>query len=187
MSERIIFLDMDGVLCDWVKGVCDVLGKDYHKMMSLWTPGSQSLSDVLGVKKSSYWNPIDKQGPKFWRGLPELPWFQELWDLASQHGKVMVLTSPSCHGSSAQGKMKWLADRFGRFQFRDFIITNRKWICAGPNRVLVDDNNRQCVDFRNPPDGSPGGQTLLFPRVWNENHEHHHDPMGYARKWFAEL
>lgn len=165
MTKPIVFIDMDGVLCNWTKGVADILEMDYDKFLREWPPGTASISDVLKVKQSAYWNKIDKAGAAFWRALEPFPWFEELWEAAEEVGEVKILTSPSCHGSSAHGKMQWIADRFGRFKWRNYVITNQKWLCAGPGRILIDDNDKQCQDFT-----SAGGRAILFPQPWNKNH-----------------
>lgn len=186
MTKPIIFLDMDGVLCNWTKGVAQILEMDYHEFLAKWPAGTASISDVLGVKKSHYWNKIDRMGAKFWRNLEPFPWFDDLIATASEVGEIKILTSPSCHGSSADGKMQWIADRWDRFKWRNFVITNQKWLCAGPHRILIDDNDKQCQDFETRKDGSPtGGTAILFPQRWNQNHEHEYDPVGYVR-WRLE-
>ena len=59
-----IYCDMDGVLCDFAKGVEKVIGKS----ISQWSYGS----------KSEKWDKI-KSTPKFWHTLPWENDGKQLW------------------------------------------------------------------------------------------------------------
>ncbi len=54
-----------------------------------------------------------------------------------------------------------MQDRFG-FKFRDYIITNKKYFCATPTTVLVDDTSIMCEEF-----AAHGGKFIQYPTRLN--------------------
>jgi len=161
VKKKITFmLDMDGVCCDWVTSALKALGKE--EFINNWTPGIKGIEELTGMSKSIFWTELESLGSKWWRDLEEYPWFWDLHKTLKQTGDVVFCTSPNLDPSSLKGKVGWIQDRFGK-HFRDYIITNKKHFAAGPNTVLIDDNDKQCHKFR-----ENGGRVILFPQLWNE-------------------
>jgi len=162
MSKLKFCLDMDGVCCDWVSAALRTLGRE--EFIDNWTPGIKGIEALTGKPKSIFWTELESQGSQWWRDLEEYTWFRELYDLLASEGDVVFCTSPNLDPSSLKGKVGWIQDRFDKF-FRDYIITNQKYHVAGPNTVLVDDNDKQCANFK-----KHGGEYILFPQLWNDTH-----------------
>jgi len=183
MKNNITFmLDMDGVCCDWVRAALKSLGKE--EFIDNWTPGVKGIEELTGMTKSLFWAELEALGSKWWRDLEEYTWFWELHKTLKESGKVVFCTSPNLDPSSLKGKVGWLQDRFGK-HFRDYIITNKKFYVASPNIVLVDDNDKQCHNFR-----ALGGKTILFPQLWNAtafDEEAQKNKILYVKKMIAEL
>lgn len=181
-----IFLDVDGVLADWVGGVCNLFDLDQADLEAQWKADEWGIDSVLGnlgVTDVEMWAAIDKAGADFWASLEPLPWAHSLYELCNTYAPTTILTSPSQHPSSAAGKMAWLEDNLGpNFEtpFRDFLIGSVKHTVARPGVMLIDDRPSTIEAFRN-----AGGEGLLFPRPWNPNREYASDPMVYVDSIFG--
>ena len=61
--------------------------------------------------------------------------------------------------------------------FRRYALTPQKHLLAGPNRILIDDNDRNIEAFR-----AAGGIGILFPQPWNANHESQTNKTAYVQE-----
>ena len=148
-----IFLDMDGVCCNFIKSALTVWERMDLYENAVWLP------DMLEIDEPTFWARIRPHEPSFWREIEPFPWFDELYQELSKRGKVVFCTSPARSANSLLGKMQWLQDRFGE-AFRDFIITPKKFYCGHyPNSILIDDLERNTDEW--------DGHCILFPQQWN--------------------
>ena len=159
-SKYNLYLDMDGVCVDWLKSALTVLGRE--DLIDNMPRGVSNISEATGINMKEIWEIIQENGSDWWRNLPELPWFRELYESLDRIGPVTILTAPSRDPNCAKGKIQWLRDKFGK-EFRDFIITSHKYHCAGPNKILIDDTLSKCQNFIN-----SGGKAVLFPTDFND-------------------
>jgi len=165
----IIFLDQDGVLANWTRSACQLLDLDYKGLIANWPKGAKKINEAakaigVDISNNKMWKAIDAAGEDFWANLKPYPWTDELWDLCSRYGEVAILTSPSDKPESAYGKVKWLKRWKGK-NFREYFIGSRKYLAAGPNKVLIDDHPKKLNKFKDP---EYGGRGILFPQPWNE-------------------
>jgi hypothetical protein len=133
-----IYCDMDGVLCDFAKGVEKVIGKS----ITQWSYGS----------KSEKWDQI-KATPKFWHTLPWMPGGKELWNFISKN-KPHILSAyveesfdPNC----IPGKSHWARTNLGiapgnvnlvkRVQKQNYAKV------AGQPAILIDDYKKNTDQF----------------------------------------
>jgi 5'(3')-deoxyribonucleotidase len=170
-----ILMDLDGVLCEWVRPAAAAFGLTYDELIRRWPRGSSDIESALLVTKDEMWAAIDALGEGFWADLPETPWARRLYDGARKVGPVTFLTSPSHHPSSLAGKLTWMQRFTGNSRFRDYLIGPRKEMCAGPESVLVDDHDGNLAKF-----AEAGGHAICVPRVWNKMHDHDGDPCDYV-------
>ena len=132
--SKIVLLDVDGVLCDFVAGV----------MRSVATVSDERIGEndwywldrLSPHAKRAYL--ADSAKPGFCYGLDPLPGavtgVQQL--LADGHDLVAV-TAPLLHCPTWEGERReWLRHHFG-FKARDVIFTSRKDLVHGD--VLIDD------------------------------------------------
>ena len=49
MKNKIIYLDIDGVLSNWVKKTCELFGKEENEVVSAWELGTFKIEEALGV------------------------------------------------------------------------------------------------------------------------------------------
>lgn len=167
-----IFLDLDGVCCQWWESALKLFPTataPADGLLSYW------VSEHIGVHKSVVDDAVDQTGIDWWTNLPEYPWFNDLYNVLSSLGpKVVFLTSPGHFKHAPNGKLMWLRSRLGS-TFNDFVFTQHKHLLANPSSVLIDDSPDMIRRF-----SEAGGQTVLFPQRWNENIKYSKNPLIYT-------
>lgn len=163
MASRIVYLDMDGVLCDFVGGVARV----FHRpdLLTDWPPGQYCLATRLGIPASDFWGTIARLDAEWWAELPLLPGADELLNYA-QHTlqATCVVLSAAGEPNSACGKLRWLRKWLGP-KFRNYLLGPPKLCCARPGAFLVDDHDDNVADFM-----AAGGGAHLYAQPWNAAH-----------------
>lgn len=153
-----IYLDVDGVLANWVQGVLDRFKPEAeacgltHDKVNTW-----DIHALLGITDDELWGRI--QDEFFWANLAVYDWAYEVHDLCRQFAPVTFLTSPGDCPAAASGKMKWLQ---ARFPGHELIMTKHKHHVAGRGRLLVDDSEKNCTKWCD-----AGGTCVIFPQPWN--------------------
>ena len=176
-----IFLDMDGVLADFVGATAGLFGRDPETLYNGHLRGSYDLAQALGVTTDKMWRAIDGAGEKFWAELEPYPWAHTLLAHCRRTARTVILSAPSQHPSSTSGKLRWLQSQFG-LRFRDYLLGPRKDACAHHGALLIDGCADNCYRFL-----AAGGQAILFPRRWNALHLQQDDPCGVVIRGLAEL
>ena len=176
MTIQHIFLDMDGVLTDFIGAALRVHNRD--DALLNWPRGERDVPKVLGISRNQYWKKIDALGSDFWANLAPYPWFDELIEMVREIALFTILTTSSLAPSCLDGKVRWLYEKFpkvDRRRFREFIIGEQKHLLAQPGRLLIDDAEPNVDAF-----AAHGGRSILFPQAWNRNHQIA-DPIEYTR------
>jgi len=167
----IVYLDMDGVVVDFIGGVGRLFGID--NLRGTWqdriiASGCNNpeyrVSPVLGLTEGEVWRRIEEAGVEFWRALEAHEWYPDLLNfLEERYGRVVYLSTPA-NPSSATGKIQWLRDRHGS-GFRDYVLCapENKALLAGPEAILVDDYPKNVEAFQR-----AGGVGILWPMPWNQ-------------------
>lgn len=166
MAIKHIFLDMDGVLTDFVGAVLRLHGQS--DLLETWPPGERDIPKVLGMSRGAYWKLIDEQGSDFWASLKPFDWFQELIECVRAVAPFTILTASSLDPGCSSGKVRWLYEHFPKVEgrrFTDYLIGCRKDLLAQPGHVLIDDAESNVDAFE-----AAGGRAILFPQKWNRNH-----------------
>lgn len=171
MTKPTIFLDMDGVCCDFNKASLQVFNR-----MDLYDSWSHnySVSDSLGITDADFWKEISKYQENFWVDMEEYPWFKDLWDRLNSIGDVYFCTAPTLDPVCVKGKLQWIQNRLG-FNFRKYIFIKDKYLLAKKDNFLVDDYTEQFNNFN-----SHGGNGILFPQMWNDSRDHLEDRVGHV-------
>jgi len=63
--------------------------------------------------------------------------------------------------SAAHGKWEWVKEHLGEKYAMRLICTKKKYVAAGPTRILLDDNRLHCTAWH-----QWGGKAILFPQPW---------------------
>lgn len=148
-----IFMDMDGVACDFMTGLAELMGKPEHGTFGPCPPSGYKLGDVF----PGSFRAIERRGAAFWTELLPYPWWAG-WDTSD----VYYLTRPTFSPSSTAGKIGWLKKQHGH-DFTRYIVTAHKGLLARRSSdVLIDDSDRVIQEWR-----EAGGTGFLWPMPWN--------------------
>ncbi len=169
MSERIVFIDMDGVLADFVLGACHVFERP--ELAVNWPAGEYRCAVALGVSEEEFWRRIESR-PSFWLHLKCFTWAHALVEAVESFGyRPIICTAPTDDPVCAAQKTQWLQSHFGRGRL-EYFLGKQKHLLAQPGRILIDDSDANCEAF-----AAAGGHAILFPQRWNSLHQ---IPDGHA-------
>ena len=134
-----IYCDMDGVLCDFVKGVEKLHGITINN----WSYGS----------KTEKWSKV-KATPRFWHTLPWHTGGRQLWSFISKYDPhilsayVEQTSDPSC----IPGKSKWARTKLGMSGSKVNLVKRREKHnfakVGGMPTILIDDYIKNINQFR---------------------------------------
>lgn len=159
---KTIFLDMDGVLADFVGGVCRAFDRnnpypEETRDYSFWHawPGID-FKHVNAICNQAFWHKLDwmYDGRDTLRAIVETVGLE----------KVYLSTMPMPNLETPTGKMMWIHDNLPIYLDRTIISTRNvpKSFLAKPGALLIDDKDENIVEFI-----AAGGQGILVPRPWN--------------------
>lgn len=125
-----IFIDMDGVLCDFDTQFSSLKGIPRSK--------------VKGYKSPDMWKIIERAGEEYWSQMGWNPGGRELWNFL-RNFKPIILSSPMRHDSCTTGKLKWVAENLGKVPV---ILESKKYIYSKPGAILIDDLEKNIGPWR---------------------------------------
>jgi hypothetical protein len=159
-----VFVDMDGVLTDFIGAVEDFYGlQQTNEERAAWDGVINAYKRKSGRTTMDFWNDLPVT---FWSDMPETRECRMILAMVEQYSP-MILTAPpiSQHGVGhcVTGKLLWLKKNLPDY-FWDarFMVGSRKEVCAKKNAVLIDDNTANCFAW-----SDKGGKAILVPRPWN--------------------
>ena len=174
MNRLHILLDMDGVVADFVSAALSIHGRP--ELIGDWPVGEWDIAHVLGISRSQFWGQIDQIGFGYWAELAPYSWNNDLLALIKEFGRMTILSSPGMGVEAPKGKILWLRKHVEP-GFSNYLFGHQKYLCARPGSVLIDDRDKNVEQFR-----SHGGNAILFPQVWNANHQFVSDRLGLVRE-----
>lgn len=148
-------VDMDGVLADFVGGICKVHGVE-NPYKDPKNAGVWDIWTLLGMSVKEFWKPCEYD---FWMNLEPTREFSA-YSMAG-----IVITSPSQNHGCVEGKVAWLKKYMPCLKREDIIFASGKHHLARPGWQLIDDNDKNINAWR-----EAGGQGILVPRPWNSLH-----------------
>jgi len=162
------FIDLDGVLSDWLKGCCEVCEIDAEsKEFRDATKAGIEVPDIKSnnITQAEMWDKIVEIGSSWWEKLDRLPWADELLDMVGKYGEVAFLSSPGSLNKfpksvaeACKGKMEWI---YKHFKDVPVILCQAKYLCASPNSILIDDSAKKVDEFID-----YGGKAFLWPNQY---------------------
>lgn len=155
--SKIIFLDLDGVLANFVDASFKVHGKEKTKPVDTW-----DYYQEWGMTAAEFFRPMSFN---YWESLDKLPLADWLVDVVYGYTtcRVGVLTSPCTTPGCVEGKRAWIEKHYPRLASR-IVFTGNKGLLSHPDALLIDDSDKNCSDFR-----LGRGWTYLWPQPWNRN------------------
>lgn len=155
--KPVCFLDLDGVLVDFVKGAYKLHSQPYDPAARI----PYDFMSTFGISNNEFWAPMDFD---FWAGLGWTTEGKELLrGLERLFGQenIVLLTSPCLTVGSVEGKIEWIRQNLPAYS-RQFFVGPCKHLAAGPDKILIDDHDDNCIKFL-----AYGGHARLVPRPWN--------------------
>lgn len=188
MTKSLLFLDMDGVLVDFDKGLKAKFLCTYNQT----NHPIEELSPELREVKNNLWDWVSKN-PDFWTDLSPMPDAQHLWQQTEGAGYApFILTAaPSrfIEGDKdfkevAHRKWRWVQENLGFNDASRFICTTSKKKPLFMNsmlrhrNILVDDRSENIRDWN-----ANGGTGILHINAVSSLHEMHH----HHKNWVSGL
>lgn len=176
------YLDVDGVIAQWCRGVADLLDLPVSSVTQ-WDGQAHFFARRDGIPlqeaRRRMWAVIDRQGPEWWRDLRVHPTGTALYHDCWAAAPTVFVTSPSLSPACAAGKMMFFQKHNNAFKalrtrswyfggkkvpepHRTVTIAATKAALAGKYKILIDDREQNVEDFR-----AAGGQAFLWPQPWN--------------------
>lgn len=178
---KYLLLDMDGVLVNFIAGICAA-----HRRLNPWQEGRQTwpwnFHHEWPLDDRTFWLPA--QSHQFWENLewmPDGPSLLAAVERVWEPDKIFLLSSPPERAPFAlAGKVLWLERHLPRYSYR-FLLGPAKEVCAHGGSVLVDDSDKNVERFER-----EGGQTVLVPRPWNRG-SWNQDPVAAVERGLRRL
>lgn len=157
-----LFLDMDGVLCNWDKG-CHLLHglkHDQNNWPYKFGPEGWHFYKEIPMTVPQLFKGQDRE---FWANLEWMPDGKEiLRSCESKFGdNVCLLTSPYDNTGAVDGRKDWIKKHMPKYVHKH-LIGDPKEFCAHDEAILVDDCEDNIKKWRD-----AGGIGVLVPRPYN--------------------
>lgn len=170
---KTVYLDLDGVLVNFLGGLHRALGVPYDGDNYPYEKGKWNmLTDIKGFDDipATFEQCNDACTENFWALLDWMPDGHNIFRAVTQKfdiKNVILLTTCMPNPGTAPGKMRWIQQFLPMFKDRFIILGSRvsKGAFAESDTLLIDDRDKNIDEFR-----AAGGRGLLVPRPWNRLH-----------------
>ena len=189
MIKGTVFVDIDGVLADFIRpafaslGVCLREERCYPSSAGWDCVKAFNMLASTPISINDFWNSFNRH--EFWAALPIYDYACPLLEyLGEAVGKsnVLLASSATLSPASASGKVEWIQKQLPAWIRRQYFIGSKKHLLAGSHRILIDDSYDNCLAFR-----QHGGKTIMVPRPWNPLGCLDMDMLEYLKKMFWSL
>ena len=124
---KILYVDMDGVLCDF---------EGHFFKVSNMDPETLSYEEIKEV--------VNRHGRRFWENMPWTEIGPKLWG-EIKHYNVAILSNPANFKESKKGKSIWIRENLG--EGVDYILAEKKSAFANHEAMLIDDTEENINSF----------------------------------------
>lgn len=154
-----VYLDMDGVLVDFRRGICEAFSRDDPSdNWMFWENWEGITSEIVSqVCNREFWEHLHwtEDGQILLYG-----WVGIMYKFPD----ITLLTTPMPNPDSWTGKYLWIKNNMPmKFMDNVIMLNCSKSLLAGPDTLLIDDRDENIQEFI-----AAGGQGILVPRLWNE-------------------
>lgn len=160
-----LLLDMDGVIVDYCKGVCELHNRP-NPYVHLVNRGRFDMAQIWNIKQDNFFEGCEHD---FWANLDFMPDGPKILEMVeSKFGleNICLLSSPTRNLTCISGKLDWINKHIPQYS-RSFLFGPQKHFCAHIDNVLIDDKDENVDDFIR-----HGGRAFLLPRHWNRAHHY---------------
>ncbi len=140
-----LYIDMDGVLVDFLKGIETLLGHKHDE--------NRYTKDKEYRKK--FWRVIHqynkKEGKHFWSELDEMDDAMELWNYVKKYDpEILTATGNMAADDAADQKRKWIKEHIGSGVKVNVTESGKDKgpEFAGENKILIDDQPKSIKPWR---------------------------------------
>lgn len=175
-----VFLDMDGVLVDFVGGIYRAFGVPYDYGISatkwkFYADMGLSFEEFDSICNIDFWARLDwmRDGRAILNTI-----IDKIQPIAS----IYLVTAPMPNPGSSTGKTLWVKKHISWLKERLIITQASKALMAGPDTLLIDDKDQNVIEFQ-----KAGGQAILVPRPWNSEYVHARDTLDVVQKAIRSL
>lgn len=160
-----VFIDVDGVLANFLGGVHKALGVPYSYVQYPYDKAKwHMLTDIPGVDK--FTKVDDLCNKQFWSNLAWMHDGEDILDaIQKKFIETYLLTTPMPNPGSGTGKLWWIKQQVPKLYKKTILSYAPKSLLAGPDTLLIDDNDENIAEFV-----AAGGHGILVPRPWNALH-----------------
>lgn len=148
-----IYLDMDGVLADFVQHTSDLKIPNNYQWFDPRETWTKETWEGEAIKTKAM------HSPGFWNSIPLCPGAKELWDFCKPYGRAVLTAKPQADSPDlvAEEKLEWINKFLGPHNGDAFICCLRHEKAKyAPGHVLVDDDPRNCKSWE-----EAGGRAIL--------------------------
>lgn len=145
-----IFLDLDGVLANFVKAARIAHGIPWGEEFE-W-----DFWHSWGLTDSEFWSKCS--GIKFWSDIDPFDHTRLLYETCNKRANTFILTAPTktAHAECCAGKSIW-CQRVLKCHPQHVLPIYDKWLVSGEGRLLIDDKQENCESWER-----HGGKALLW-------------------------
>ena len=158
---KTIYLDMDGVITDFVGAINERMSIPKDTIPTKWA----WVEDYgFTLEQANDWCTID-----FWANLEWMSNGHDIIRLVTSIFKpeqIYLLTTPMPNPGSYTGKALWVQKHLPEYSKRLIITTAPKSLLAKPDTLLIDDKDENVEEFV-----KAGGYGILVNRPWNKGYE----------------
>lgn len=168
------FLDMDGVLVDFVEGYCSLK----NLKTPYYDPDNFGKWDVTQIfieqghfEERDRWIGCNKD---FWaklRPMRDADGIVKLLEDRFGQKHIVILSRPVVHtrdtrltAQCIEGKLEWLAKWYPQYYERVWFGKHKEQV-AHAQSLLIDDSDENVENYK-----KAGGPAILVPRLWNSGH-----------------
>ena len=157
---KTVFLDMDGVLVDFVSSINKCMGIPENTVALIrnwWEKYDVSFEQINNYCTIDFWQ--------------NLTWLSDGKEILSAvldkfpQSNIFLLTTPMPNSGSWTGKFKWVQKHLPLFTKQLIVTTTPKTLFADPDILLIDDYDKNIEEFI-----IAGGRGCLVPRSSNKAH-----------------
>lgn len=135
MKKPFIYVDMDQVLVDFLKGFKELTGRNLDNPSETKKKGKEAISN----------------SPDYWENLPKMSDCDDLWNHIKKHDPKILTAKPAWDDTAPEGKWEWIQNNCP-VPKKDFYCVPReeKQIFAKVNgrvNILIDDYDKNCKEW----------------------------------------
>lgn len=141
-----IYLDMDGVICDWDK-----------QYLTYFKTTAEDIKKKYN--EAMIWKLIAKAGIRFWTEMEWMPDAKKLWYFVKPY-RPIILSSPARIKAAPKGKQLWVRRELGRDVLLILKQSRDKKELTNEKSILIDDREDNIKDWKR-----SGGISILHKSV----------------------